>query len=94
MVLYLFLSKWFDLWKALNVYTNVASFGDDFVLLCLSCLFFGSLRFLCQSLCGSLLIDVWFSSLICVCDLAALTLGLFQFYQPVNQLPGFHPNIK
>ena len=93
MVLYLFLSIWFDLWKALNVYTNVASLGDDFVLLCLSCLFlvasdfFASLSVVhCSLMCGSLPS--------CVCDLAALTLGLFQFYQPVNKLPRFHPNIK
>ena len=57
----LFLSIWFDLWKALNVYTNVASLGDDFVLLCLSCLFLGASDFfaslsvvLCSLMCGSL----------------------------------------
>lgn len=56
-----FLSIWFDLWKALNVYTNLASLGDDFVLLCLSCLFLGASDFftslsvvLCSLMCGSL----------------------------------------
>ena len=69
--------------------------GDGFVLLYLSYLFLGALDFFARvSVALNLLFVVWFSALIGVCDPAAVTLGLFQFYQPVNQLPVFHRNIK